>query len=70
MSNGKRLPVGYGLYRKLQESRGVKAYLTPHAFRTVGSLRAFEDLLPRKRKGVVHGIRSKKRRTGGISGLF
>jgi len=70
MSNGKKLPAGYGLYKALMERRGVKAYLTPSAYRKVGALQAFEALLPRKPKAVVPQIRERYRKTGGISGLF
>ena len=69
MSNGKK-PAGYSLYKALMERRGVKAYLTPSAFEKVGALQAFEAFLPKKSKAVVQQIREKKRRTGGVSGLF
>ena len=69
MSNGKK-PAGYAIYKALMERRGVKAYLTPSAYQKVGALQAFEALLPRRPKAVVPQIREKKRRTGGISGLF
>jgi len=65
MSNGLG---GYGLYKKLMELRGIKAYLTPSAYRKVGALKAYEAFWPRK--GVVSQVREKQRKTGGVSGLF
>lgn len=64
--------IGYRAYELVHRLRypGV-AYLTPRAYRRQ-PLRAWEAAfgLGVKRRGVVHRIRRRKRRLGGISGLF
>lgn len=69
MSN-QRSPRGYGLYKTLMQARGVRSYLSPSAYQKVGALQAYEAFLPKRPKAVVPQIRAKKRRTGGVSGLF
>ena len=70
MPDRKRLPMGYGLYKSLMERKGVKAYLTPSTYQKVGALQAYEALWRPSPKAVIPKIREKKRRTGGVSGLF
>ena len=64
--------AGYRLYKFVHKVRHpCVVHLTRRAYRRQ-PLRAWETAvgLGTKRKGVVHTIRARKRRTGGVSGLF
>jgi len=74
MTNGKKAkpPTGFALYKLVSKLRhpGV-VRLTERAY-SHDPLKAWETTLGlgTKRTGVVSKIREKKRRTGGVSGLF